>query len=56
VEQYRNDLEASWTDESAPQPAAVWSPLPVTPTNNGNQLAVFVTITNAQQFFRLELR
>ena len=51
--------ESSWTSvilETIPQPDAVWTPLPVTPTNNGSQLAVFVTITNNQQFFRLELR
>jgi hypothetical protein len=51
--------ESSWTSvilETVPQPAGVWTPLPVAATNNGSQLAVFVTITNAQQFFRLELR
>ena len=41
--------EAGWTNvvlEAVPMAGVIWSPLPVAPTNDGNQLAVFVTITN----------
>jgi endonuclease I len=51
--------EASWTNvvlQAVPQLGVPWSTLPLNPTNNLDQLAVFVAITNAQQLFRLELR
>ena len=51
--------EDSWTNvvlETAAQATSHWFPFPVSPTSTNNQIAVFVTITEAQQFFRLKLR
>ena len=51
--------EARWTNvvlETAPQLASAWSPFPIAPTINSDQLDVSVTSTNAQQFFRLKSR
>jgi endonuclease I len=51
--------EANWTNvvlETVPQPIFDWFPVPVSPMNTGNQLAVFVASTNTQQFFRLKLK
>jgi hypothetical protein len=51
--------ETNWTNvvlETTVQPKSVWLTFPVAPTQLGGQFAVAVTLTNAQQFFRLRLK